>query len=175
MAEKEILGKDLMLFKKNTQGNYVAWGAATSHSIQITTSMQNISHKDTGKWGNSKPSVYSWTMSSENIFIIKEEDSPDDDISDYNDLLEMMITEQQLSVSFDLVANPSDGGKPAGGWLPSGKGWEGDVYITDVSANAPYEGVATYSIQFTGTGPLKREAPTKNEKKKKAHEDIIYP
>lgn len=122
-----------------------ALGAATNHTMSITTEMQETSNKDTGKWGTSQPNKYSWSMTSENMFIKV----------DYDKLVAAMIAGTKMHVLFEIAANAnSDTGKPAEGWIPAEGGWEGDCYINQIDANASYDSNASYTVSFTGTGPL---------------------
>lgn len=145
-----VKGKDLMLFKKAGE-TLVAWGAATNHTLSVNTEMQDSSNKDTGKWNTAQPGRYNWSMGSENMMVQ----------TDYDDLLASMIDGAILHVVFEIAANAnSDTGKPAEGWVPGAGGWEGDVYITSIETNAPHNDNATYTVAFTGSGPLvKRTTP----------------
>ena len=140
-----VKGKDLMLFK-GEGSTRTALGAATNHTLGVTAEMQETSNKDTGKWGTSQPNKYSWTMGTENMFIQ----------ADYDTLMQAMIAGEKLHVLFEIAANANSDGKPAEGWIPGAGGWEGDVYISQIDANAPYADNATYSATFTGVGPLTR-------------------
>jgi hypothetical protein len=55
------------------------------------------------------------------------------------------------------VNNPSSTGeKPSDGWKPDpNTGYLGAMFLSSFSVTAPYEGQATYSAEFTGSGPLK--------------------
>ncbi|MDR1882993.1 MAG: phage tail protein [Prevotella sp.] len=143
-----VKGRDLMLFRKVGQV-LTSLGAATNHTLSISTEMQEISNKDTGKWGSSQPGRYTWTMSTENMMIE----------ADYDSLLEAMIAGTLLHVVFTIASNAnSDTGKPDGGWTPDSGGWEGDVYISQIDANAPFADSATYSATFTGVGALTKRS-----------------
>jgi predicted secreted protein len=143
-----VKGRDLMLFRR--EGSALrALGAATNHTLSVTTEMQETSNKDTGKWGTSQPGRYNWTMGTENMMVT----------SDYDSLLEDMIAGTLLHVVFEIAANAdSEAGVPVGGWVPGDGGWEGDVYITSMDANAPYADNATYSVTFTGVGALTKRS-----------------
>ncbi|MDR1582067.1 MAG: phage tail protein [Prevotellaceae bacterium] len=138
-----VKGKDLMLFKK-TGSTLVALGAATNHTLSISAEVQETSNKDTGKWGTSQPGRYSWTMGTENMLVK----------ADYDTLIAEMIAGTLLHVVFEVASNASADEVPEGGWTPANGGWEGDVYITQIDTNAPYEDKATYSATFTGVGAL---------------------
>lgn len=132
-----------MLFKQSDT-TLVAWGAATNHTLNVTTNMQETSNKDTGKWAASQPGGYNWTMGSDCMVVQ----------TDLDDLLEAQIQGTLLHVVFVVASNANADGVPTGGWIPAEGGWEGDVYINSIDANAPYDGPATYTVSFTGTGAL---------------------
>jgi predicted secreted protein len=138
-----VKGKDLMLFKQSG-ATLKAWGAATSHTLNVTAEMQEISNKDTGKWGSSQPGAYNWTVGTDCMLVQ----------TDFDDIMKAMISGDTLHVVFVVASNANADGVPAGGWTPAAGGWEGDVLINSVDANAPYDGPATYTVSFTGVGPL---------------------
>lgn len=141
---KTIKGKDLMVFKK-TADAYTALAAATSHTLNISADDMEASSKDSGKWGDSETGRLNWDMGTENLFVQTEFDT----------LFAAMISGEKLTVAFEIAKNAdSDLGKPESGWQIGDGGYEGQVRITSLSANAPNGDNATYSATFKGCGPL---------------------
>lgn len=146
---KSIKGKDLMIFKK-TGETYTSLAAATSHTLSISAALMEASSKDSGKWGDSEAGRLEWETGTENLFVQ----------ADFDTLFDAMVAGEKLDVAFEVAANAdSDIGKPTGGWTIGPGGYEGQVLITALNANAPNGENATYSATFKGCGPLnKRKA-----------------
>lgn len=146
---KPIKGKDLMVFQK-TGSTYTALAAATSHTLSISTAVMEASSKDSGKWGDSEAGRMEWEMGTENLFVQ----------ADFDTLFNAMVAGEKLDVAFEVAGNAnSDTGKPADGWTIGPGGYEGQVLITALNANAPNGENATYTATFKGCGPLnKRKA-----------------
>lgn len=149
MANEIIKGTDLMVFKG---GKSLAY--ATSCSVTLGSTTASISSKDHGKWEASKPIKFNWEMSSDNLYT--EED--------FSSLFTAWKAGTAVTVVFDIakeapVENPDGTVVPENGWTPkggaTGKGLQGQAYITNISVNAPDGDNATYSVTFTGAGELK--------------------
>lgn len=139
-----IKGKDLMIFKK-TGEDYKALAAATSHTLSVSMSPMESSSKDSGKWSDSEAGRMEWETGTENLFVQ----------ADFDTLFDAMVAGEKLDVAFEVAANASsDVGKPAGGWTIGPGGYEGQVLITALNANAPNGENATYSATLKGCGPL---------------------
>lgn len=144
-----IKGKDLMVFKKEGD-KYTAWALATSHTLSMSASPIESSSKDSGKWGDSEAGRMEWEIGTENLFVQ----------ADFDQLFDAMIAGDKLVIAFELAKNAnSDTGKPAEGWLIGEGGYEGEVLITALNANAPNGENATYTATFKGCGPLTRRSP----------------
>jgi predicted secreted protein len=143
-------GRDLMLFRNtgtDTAPVWVALGAATSHSLSIQTDNADISNKDTAQFKTVLPGGnISWSISAECMYKLQ----------DTADLIQDIIQGNVYKVAFALLGNPSDTGVvPPGGWdIDPDHCYLGNAFLSSLSANAPYEGQATYSAEFTGSGPL---------------------
>lgn len=146
---KPIKGKDLMVFQK-TGSAYKALAAATNHTLSISAAVMEASSKDSGKWGDSEAGRMEWEMGTENLFVQ----------ADFDTLFDAMVAGEKLDVAFEIAANAnSDTGKPDAGWTIGPGGYEGQVLITALNANAPNGENATYTATFKGCGPLnKRKA-----------------
>lgn len=141
---KSIKGKDLMIFKK-TGETYASLAAATSHTLSISTALMESSSKDSGKWGDSEAGRMEWEMGTENLYTV----------ADFDTLFAAMVAGEKLNVAFEVASNAnSDSGVPTGGWTIGPGGYEGQVLITALNANAPNGENATYSATFKGCGPL---------------------
>lgn len=141
---KPIKGKDLMVFQKKG-ASYTALAAATNHTLSISASVMESSSKDSGKWGDSEAGRIEWEMSTENLFVQV----------DFDTLFDAMVAGEKLDVAFEIASNAnSDTGKPDGGWAIGPGGYEGQVLITALNANAPNGENATYTATFKGCGPL---------------------
>lgn len=149
-----IKGKKLMVFVK--KGNsYVSIGYATNHTLSTSASTIDVSHKDLeddangGRWDNQDVDVLSWTLSTENFYADTAEGISFDDLFGY------YSAGTQLDLKFGVATNSSTG-VPTGGWVApnSGTVLEGKAIITNIDVNAPIAENASFSVTFTGKGPL---------------------
>lgn len=145
----KIKGQELMLF---LEGKSIAY--ATSHTLEISAETADTSNKDEGggDWATSEISKMSWTASSENLF------SADGNGEGYDSLFDLMIKKTPITAVFGRKKETATE-VPTAGWTPQTTGvYEGKVVITSLSLNAPNGEYATYSVQFTGVGELKKKS-----------------
>lgn len=145
----KIKGQELMLF---LEGKSIAY--ATSHTLEVSAETADTSNKDEGggDWATSEISKMSWTASSENLF------SADGNGEGYDSLFEIMIKKTPIVAVFGHKKETATE-VPTAGWTAQTTGvYEGKVVITSLSLNAPNGEYATYSVQFTGVGELKKKS-----------------
>lgn len=132
---------------------------ATNHTLTISADTKETSSKDSGgKWQTSEAGVLSWTMKSENLFSAEGTAG-----LTYQALFEKMIARKPVDLVFSLEGNSTDlddnkkDEVPTTGWTAkSGFGYTGKALITNLEANAPNGDNATFTIDFTGVGELKK-------------------
>lgn len=141
---KTTKGGDMMVF---VDGKSIA--CATSHTRTVTMETKETSSKDSGgKWGTSEAGILGWSARSENISSTGEAGLT------YDDLVEKMIAREPVTLVMGPKNETADE-VPTGGWTPAtGKGWTGTAFITNVDENQPNGDNATFTVDFTGTGPL---------------------
>lgn len=154
-----IQGSDLMLFI-GTGENKKSIGFATNHTFEISVEMLENASKDhsSGAWAGSIPKKKSWTVSSENLFANSAEGVT------FAELVGYMNNDTALTAEFTISAGGAQTADaygivvPTGGWDPSTASGttalQGSVYINSLSANAQNGEIATFTVNFTGTGPL---------------------
>ena len=154
-----IQGSDLMLFI-GTGDNKKSIGFATNHTIEISVEMLENASKDhsSGSWSGSIPKKKSWTASSENLF------ANDAEGVTFAELISYMKNDTALTAEFTIDAGGAQTADaygivaPTGGWNPSTasgtSALKGTVYINSISANAQNGEIATFTVNFTGTGEL---------------------
>ena len=149
MAEKIIKGRDLMVF--DNDGHSYAY--ATNHTFTMTAETMDISTKDHGIWSGSEVSKFSWEITSENLYTVKE----------YDKLFTAMTSGQPIKIRFglktdqtDLTQNVADGSTSLQFWTASNTYYEGSAIITSLVANANNGENSTFSITFHGTGSIKK-------------------
>ena len=145
----KIKGQELMLF---LGGKSIAY--ATSHTLEISAETADTSNKDEGggDWATSEISKLSWTASSENLFTV------DGNGAGYDALFDYMIKKTPIDAVFGQKKETASD-VPTGGWtVGTTNAYEGKVVITSLSLNAPNGEYATYSVQFTGVGALKKKS-----------------
>ena len=144
----KIKGQELMLF---LAGKSIAF--ATSHTLEISAETSDTSNKDEGggDWASSEVSKFSWTASSENLFTTNGNGARYDTLFDY------MVKKTPIDAVFGLKSEATTD-VPSEGWTAATTGvYTGKVVITSLSLNAPNGEYATYSVQFTGVGELKKK------------------
>lgn len=148
-----IKGGDMMLF---VGGKSIAF--ATNHTLSISADTKETSSKDSGGlWQTSEVGVLSWSCKSENLFGNEVEGIG------YMELFDMFKARTPITGIFALEGNSTDyadnklGEVPDDGWKPkAGDGLTGQMIITNLELNAPNGDNATFSVDFTGVGELKR-------------------
>lgn len=149
-----IKGSDMMLFCKEGTGTVKSIAQATNHTLNISADTVDISTKDIhrGEWKASEVNMLSWTASSENLVA--------DDAQGYNysKLLQLMTSRTKITGYFGLAdtSKSTDGNVPSGGWINKSTDYmTGEMVITNLTLNAPNGDNASFSVDFTGVGPLK--------------------
>lgn len=141
-----VKGDELMLFIDNKSIAY-----STSHSLTLSTTMQDISSKDTGYWGAQIAGARTWEISTENLYTDK-----------YFDVLyDVYLTGKPVTVVF-AHANEYD---PNGiidvkeNWDPSTGSiyYQGKAVVTNLSVKANTGEMASYSCTLTGQGALEQK------------------
>ena len=154
-----IKGGDLMLFV-TVDGAKKSIGFATNHTLNISAETKETSSKDSGgKWQSSEVGILSWSCSSENLY------SNDQEGIGYEELFEMMIAREPITGVFAIEGSSTDldknklGTVPTDGWkAKADSGLTGKMYITNLDLNAPNGDNATFKVDFTGIGELKKVA-----------------
>lgn len=150
-----IKGSDMMLF---VGGKSIAY--ATNHTLNISADTKETSSKDSGgKWQTSEVGVLSWTCSTENL-------CGDEGAGlGYEELVDMMMARKPITGVFSLEGNSTDyydnklDAVPTAGWTAkAGKGYTGQMIITNIDFNAPNGDNATFKVDFTGVGALTKVA-----------------
>ena len=143
-----VRGRDLMLFRRTGSSpsyTYEALGAATTHTMNLSREELDTSNKDTGEFGDTELGQISWDIQADSMMIE----------TDYDSLVDSFLSGEVLHVAFAITAEAGNKtGKPEGGWTIGTGGYEGDVCITSITANAAHNDKATYSATFKGKGPL---------------------
>ena len=142
-----ILGEDIQVW---VSGECLA--CATSCSINISTDDIDVSCKDSYGFNSTIPGRITWTVSSDNMFVL----------TDYTKLVDAMLNKSVLTMTFGTLSNASsatapdaDGHRvPSGGWLTSGDLYYGNVTVSSIDLSADNGSVATYSVTFNGHGAL---------------------
>jgi len=154
MSKRIIKGDELQLFINN---NAPVW--ATSHTLTLTGNTLDIATKDHGNWAASEIGNLTWELTAECLY----------SDGDYDDMFDYMVAKTRMMIQFAEVANYNPNGLVSTGgevqaWQPdvmnSKKGY---AVVTSLTANANTGENATYSITFTGAGPLTPVIPLNNK------------
>lgn len=141
-----VKGDELMLFIDNKSIAY-----ATSHSITLSTTMQDISSKDHGYWGAQIAGARTWEISTENLYTDK-----------YFDILyDVYLTGKPVTVVFAHAAEYDPNGiiDVKENWDPSTGSiyYQGKAVVTNLSVSANTGEMASYSCTLTGQGALEQK------------------
>ena len=142
-----LMGEQIQVF---LSGETLA--CATSCSVQISSDEIDTSCKDCAGFNSTMPGRITWTVQSDNLFVI----------GDYTKLVDAMLNKEILDLTFATVANFSaateadaDGHRvPEGGWDSADNLYQGKVTISSIDLTADNGAVATYSVTFNGHGAL---------------------
>lgn len=118
---------------------------ATSCTLTVTTNTTQIATKDHGEYPSTLPQSITWEITADNLYA-----------GDAN-LLTSQKEMSTVNVKFAPVSNyDSKGlvGTDHANWTAGNAIVSGDAYITSISINAATGDNATYSVTFTGAGPL---------------------
>lgn len=145
MSKQILKGDQIQLFINN---NAPVW--ATSHTLTLTGNTVDIATKDHGSWGASEIGNLTWELTAECLY----------SDGDYDDMFDRMVAKTKLMIQFAQVANYDPNGLVSTGgsvqaWTPDVQSAKkGYAVVTSLTANANTGENATYSITFTGAGPL---------------------
>jgi predicted secreted protein len=147
-----IKGKKLMVFVETSSNTYKSLGFATNHTLSTTANTVDVAHKDFadvagGRWDDQEIDTLSWTVTSENFY------ASDVEGASFEDLFAIYAAGTEVTLKWGVAAD-STTGVPDGGWAVPSAGLTGKAIITSLDMNAPVSDRATYSVQFTGKGPL---------------------
>lgn len=155
MAQNVIKGKKLMVFIKK-ENTYKSIALSTNHTLTLSASTSDLAvkSKDQAKgksWTDSEIDQMSWTVSSESLVGTGEGHG-------WGDIMDLYLAGEKVELVFDGVTTD---GAPVGGFTPAGsgddfQGLKGQALITSLTVNAPLDDNATYSVEFSGTGPLEK-------------------
>lgn len=148
MAVNSIIkGRNLMCFiGEASSAKAIAY--ATSHALSISGETTDISSKDHGIYGAVDVNKITWEITSENLFTTE----------DFSTLFELMVAATPVLLQWGINADQSNLPVDTGNmWkLDKTKGYyTGNAVITSLSVNANNGETATFSITFTGAGPIK--------------------
>lgn len=142
MANKIIKGNELMLF----DGEGKSYAYATNHTLTLNTETSDTSSKDHGIWGAIEVTKFTWEITSENLYT--EED--------FDKIFDKWVAGEKVTCRFgikkelDNTKTVVDGDYP--NWSNGTTFYEGDAFITSLSANANNGENATYSLTLSGIG-----------------------
>ena len=142
-----IMGEAIQVF---LSGQTLA--CATSCSVNISADDIDVSCKDSAGFNSTIPGRISWTVTSDNLFVV----------ADYTKLVNAMLNKTILDLTFAGVSNISgattpdaDGHVvPSGGWTSADNLYHGKVTVSSIDMTADNGAVATYSVTFNGHGAL---------------------
>jgi hypothetical protein len=141
-----VKGDELMLFIDNKSIAY-----ATSHSLTLSTTMQDISSKDHGVFGAQISGKRNWEISTENLYTDKY----------FDVLFDVYLTGKPVTVVFAHAADWDPNGiiDKQENWDPSTGTiyYEGKAVITNLAVTANTGEMSTMSATLTGQGAFEQK------------------
>lgn len=152
-----IQGDDLMCWADASVVGY-----ASSVSLTLSTATTTVSNKDAGNgWESLLATTKSWTATTEHLYA----QSVYTGEKTYDDLFAAWSQGTPLTLDFALNQN---GGKTTGriadvddtsaGWTQNGNIYEGQALITSLALTGKNGESATYTVEFKGSGEIKKKA-----------------
>ena len=143
----------MLFLSDNGTTGFKSIAQATNHTLTISADTVDVSTKDiySGKWQTSELNTLNWSASSENLVC----DDPQG--ASYEDLVEYMIAGTKIWGVFGMKSGDQTGetNVSSGGWTPlTSDGLKGQMIITNLVKNAPNGDNASFTVDFTGVGPL---------------------
>lgn len=161
---EKIKGGVLMAFVSTTSANTKSIAFATNHTLNIQAQLADTSNKDEGGglWGSQDVQLFNWTIDSENFY------SYDGEGANYDDLFDMMIGKDKLTLKFAkraaLTGETDDSAYlvPTSGWSvdTTKPYYEGQAIISTLNLTAQNGDYSKYTVTFQGIGPLTKKTPT---------------
>lgn len=155
-----VKGSDLMIFVKdssNAAGKVI--GFATSCELSMSADATETSNKDSGNgWATSAVTKRSWTMSSENMYA----ETVYTGEKTFANLFDAYANGTELTLVWSPTQNVGAATRTpevsdtSAGWVSTGTTYSGVGIVTSLSATASNDDNATFSVEFTGVGPISK-------------------
>ena len=158
-----IKGDQLWLFIGENKGFEYPTCFAQQHSLTRSLSTTSVSSKDHGNTSYVIPGEGSWTCSTEALMSFESTGNG----AAFTSIMDLYNKSKIVYVKFGKLSNYVESGivnvdttnLPAStqsGWQMDYPYWEGQGYITSLQASGGHGDSATFSIEITGVGPLKK-------------------
>jgi len=136
MASTKINGTKVGLYISST-----LLGAATSHTLSVSSDMADVTTKDSGGWKEIIPALKEWSIDIDALV------AWDQTGKSAKDIFDALTNRTLLSVKLRTAVTGDEA-------------FYGDVYVTSFEKNSGMEEGETYSLSLEGTGALARETNT---------------
>ena len=139
-------GTDLLFYYSTDSGStWTALGHATSHSLSYSMGTRETSDKSSGTAKTIAPARTSFSGSADGLVTYVAS-------CDYHTLLGFIKNRTMLKIA----SAQDSGGDPDSATVATGTNayYTGDIYLTDVTKNAPDDDNVSYSCSFEGNGDL---------------------
>lgn len=130
MAGNKIAGVDVLV-SVTVAGTKTVIGGQSGATLNLETNLTETTSKDDGQWASSVPGVRSWSIETEGFVVV-------DDVAQA-ELENIWLTNGSLDAEINF---------------PSGKKYTGKVLIESQSFEMPQDDAVSFSVSFTGSGPL---------------------
>lgn len=128
---EEIRGIDILVSVETTIGEYTVVGGQRGATLNRAAETMDATNKITGDWKRNISGLKEWSVDCDGLLAL-------DDVG-------YLALEEAFNEGKAVKIQVAKGDALA---------YEGDALITDFPIEAPYDDLATYSVSFTGAGPL---------------------
>ena len=145
-----INGGDMLVYIQNGS-EWFPIGHATSHTLNINMDVRDTSNKTSGKWGSSAEGRLSWDGSADGLVFYTTSSDKQENAYELKKYIQ-----ERTSLMMRFAHKTVSGGSSEADLVPDETQPydQGSAYITTYSETGADEDNFSYSISFTGFGPL---------------------
>ena len=145
-----INGGDMLLYIQNG-AEWFPIGHATSHTLNINMETRDTSNKTSGKWASFAEGRLSWDGSADGLVFYSTASDKQDNAYDLKNYIQ-----NRTLLTFRFAHKTVSGGSSEAELVPDETQPydQGQAYLTTYSETGADEDNFSYSVSFTGLGPL---------------------
>ena len=142
------LGSEFFVYDGSTAGA-TPFAYSTECTLSLSANQIDTSNKQSGYWASALPGQISWNVSTSALYTNQ---------NNYGAIFDKFVQRQPITVTFGLAKGMDSSGNFDASLNTDGERYVGTAYITSLELNAGNAEVASFSVEFTGEGQLKKTA-----------------